>query len=138
MAQFVERLLPIVEVCSSNPDISKIYIEHLLPNVMKRRNKEKEARNGPFKKTNYSSYWAHSIRVLYFSVAQLHKAKICLLHRLVSTQMPFTNSGLFGTCLCIKGHVVKITLKIAKRKLHDAFAMQHKFFNKNIQFVHHL
>ena len=40
----------ITEVRGLNPDISKIYIEYLLPNVMKRRNKEKEARNGPFKK----------------------------------------------------------------------------------------
>ena len=111
----------ITEVRGLNPDISKIYIEYLLPNVMKRRNKEKEARNGPFKKTNYSSYWAHSIRVLYFSVAQLHKAKICLLHRLMSTQMPFTNSGLFGTCLCIKGHVVKITLKNRKAQIARRF-----------------
>ena len=49
VAQLVERLLPTQEIYSSNPKISKIF----LPIVhWKRRdkNKEKEARNGPFLK----------------------------------------------------------------------------------------
>ena len=42
--QLVERSLPIPEVCGSNPAIGKNYIEHLLSTVLKRRNKEKNAR----------------------------------------------------------------------------------------------
>ena len=49
VTQLVERLLLIPEVCSLNPVIGKIYVEHcLLPTVLKRRNKVKEAGNGPF------------------------------------------------------------------------------------------
>ena len=49
MAQLVEQLRLTPEVCSLNPVIGKIYVEHcLLPTVLKRRNKVKEAGNGPF------------------------------------------------------------------------------------------
>ena len=40
VAQLVEQSLPIPE--------AKIYIEHLLSTVLKRKNEEKEAGNGPF------------------------------------------------------------------------------------------
>ena len=50
MAQLVEWSLLIPEVRGSNPDISKIYIEHLLSTKSK-RTKEKESENGPFKKS---------------------------------------------------------------------------------------
>ena len=41
------------EVCGSNPDISKIYTEHLFTVncIEKTTIKKKEAKNGPFKKT---------------------------------------------------------------------------------------
>ena len=51
MAQLVERSLPIPEVRGSNPDIGKIYIEHLFTvSIEKMKIKEKEAGNGPFLK----------------------------------------------------------------------------------------
>ena len=51
-AQLVERLLPIPEVCSSNPVIGKIYIERLFTFncIEKTKIREKEARYDPFKK----------------------------------------------------------------------------------------
>ena len=46
VAQLVERLLPIPEICSSNPVIGKIYIEHLFTclksTVLKRRKQMKK------------------------------------------------------------------------------------------------
>ena len=51
VAQFVEQSLPIPEVRGSNPVIGKfIYIEHLFTVhcELKRRDKGKEAGNGPF------------------------------------------------------------------------------------------
>ena len=49
VAQLVERSPPIPEVCSSNPLIGKIYIEHFTVNcIEKTKNKEKEAGNGQF------------------------------------------------------------------------------------------
>ena len=58
VAQLVERSPPIPEVCSSNPLIGKIYIEHFTVNcIEKTKNKEKEAGNGQFLKKviSYSS-----------------------------------------------------------------------------------
>ena len=40
MAQLVEQSLPIPKVRGLNPVIDKIYIEHLLSTVLKRRKKE--------------------------------------------------------------------------------------------------
>ena len=49
VAQLVELLLPTPEVRGSNPVVGKIYIEQcVLSTVLKKRNKEKEAGNGPF------------------------------------------------------------------------------------------
>ena len=52
VAQLVERLLPIPEVCGSNPVISKISTEHLFPVncIEKTKIKKKEAGNGLIKK----------------------------------------------------------------------------------------
>ena len=59
VAQLVERLLPIPEVCGSNPVIRNflcILNICLLSTVYRKdKNKEKEAGNGPFKKNNYMS-----------------------------------------------------------------------------------
>ena len=46
VAQLVERSLPIPEVRGSNPVISKNLF------ILNNKNKEKEARDGPFKKNN--------------------------------------------------------------------------------------
>ena len=62
VAQLVERLLPIPEVRGLNPVIGKnlfiLNICLLSPVYWKDENKEKEAWNGPFKKTNlpYRNY----------------------------------------------------------------------------------
>ena len=51
VAQFVERLLPMPEVRSSNPHTSKLLNRTficLLSTVLKRRKKVKEVGNGPF------------------------------------------------------------------------------------------
>ena len=49
VAKLVERLLPIPEVCGSNPVIVKINIEHLFTvNCIVKKKKEKEARNCTF------------------------------------------------------------------------------------------
>ena len=56
VAQLVERLLPIPEVCGSNPVIgNNLCIEHLFiycQLCLKDENKEKEAGYGPFFKKN--------------------------------------------------------------------------------------
>ena len=57
VAQYVERLLAILEVHGSNPVIGKIYIVHLftVTCIEKTKIKNKEAGNGPFKKSlNYN------------------------------------------------------------------------------------
>ena len=56
VAQLVEQSLPILEVCGSNPVISKIHLFLLNISLLstvywKDENKEKEAGDGPFKKT---------------------------------------------------------------------------------------
>ena len=49
VAQLVERSPPIPKVRGSNPDIGKIYIEHLFTvSIEKTKIKEKEAGNCPF------------------------------------------------------------------------------------------
>ena len=52
VAHLVEQSLAILEVCSSNPVIAKIYIEQLfsINCIEKTQIKKKEAGNGPFKK----------------------------------------------------------------------------------------
>ena len=42
MPQLVERSLPTPEVPDSNPEIGKIYNEHLLSTILKRRKKRHE------------------------------------------------------------------------------------------------
>ena len=54
MGQLVEWSLPTPEVHGSNPVISKIYNENLYRQLhWKDKNKEKEARNGPFFRKKY-------------------------------------------------------------------------------------
>ena len=48
--KLTERLLPIPVVRGSNPVIGKIYIEHLLSTVLKKRKLRKRGRECPFKK----------------------------------------------------------------------------------------
>ena len=63
VAQLVEQLLPIPEVCSSNPVIGKklfvLNICLLSTGYWKDENKEKEARNGPFFKIKMSWGWSN-------------------------------------------------------------------------------
>ena len=57
VAQLVQQSLPLSEVHSSNPVIGKIYIVHLftVTCIEKTKIKNKEAGNGPFKKSlNYN------------------------------------------------------------------------------------
>ena len=75
VAQLVEWLFPSPEVCSSNPVIGKIYIEHLLTLncIEKHKNKEKRGREWPFIKTlfNLNKYALFSL-----SCCIQHKPKI--------------------------------------------------------------
>ena len=52
VAQSVERPLPTVEVCSSNPAMDRnLYLNiYCQLTIKKDENKEKEAKNGPFKR----------------------------------------------------------------------------------------
>ena len=52
VAQSVERSLPTVEVCSSNPAMDRnLYLNiYCQLTIKKDENKEKEAKNGPFKR----------------------------------------------------------------------------------------
>ena len=59
VAQLVERLLPIPEIRGSNPVNGKFY---LLSAILKSKNKEKEAGNGPLKKeSRRGKKLAHSL-----------------------------------------------------------------------------
>ena len=89
-AQLVERLFPTTEVCDSNPVITKFILNNVHCQLYwKDENKEKEAGNGPFKKTesNYlqkicvvgvaaNNDWWNILRVVAASLAPWFRQRL--------------------------------------------------------------
>ena len=60
VAQLVQRLLPIPEVCCSNPLIGKVFIEHcLLSTVLKRRKERKRGRESHLLKNKGTIFFSN-------------------------------------------------------------------------------